>query len=280
MTLPPNAGGPLGGNDGFKTFRLEIHYNNPWLDPGILDSSGVRMYYTSQKREHDMGMLQLGDPIIRLRNQVVGPARHTFDCPSSCSKTSLTQPVTVVRENLHMHQAGKTMKNDHIRAGQVIRSAQVQFYDFEQQGAYAVQQEPYEILPGDSFKTTCEYLSSDTVFGISSQEEMCMVFVAYYPRQTRSLFGLEAPYVCGYDLPIPDCASDWEQGPLEGESDLSRTFGTPSETCSIDGSGGGDSDGVDGNVEGTATSGASRGWFVCGNVLIVVAVTSLWFGLV
>jgi hypothetical protein len=129
-----------------------------------------------------------------------------------------------------MHQAGLTMSNNQIRDGQVIRSnAHVDYFDFAQQGGYAVQQEPFQIYPADSFQTTCQYLTDNTTFGISSQEEMCVAFLLYYPRQKRSLFGFEAPYLCGYDIPIPDCASDYERVTIESETELERTFGT--STC-------------------------------------------------
>ena len=224
------------GENGFKSFQLEIHYNNPWLDTGVVDTSGVRLYYTSKKREHDMGILSLGDPFLGLMDSFVGNglSSHQFDCPASCSSTSLNQSVTVVLEYLHMHKTGTSMSNYHMRGdGNVIRVGQVQFYDFSQQGAYAVQQEPFEIQPGDSFRTTCQYKSSNnTVFGLSSQNEMCIAFLMYYPRQTRSLFGTEVPFTCGYNIPIPDCVSDWEQTELKSVSDLGRTFGSsPGEGC-------------------------------------------------
>lgn len=214
--------------------------------------------------------MQMGDPIIRLRDQAVGPAAHRFDCPSTCSKATLTEPVTVLVEGLHMHQKGLTMSNEHIRDGQVIRRSEVQYYDFAQQGAYSVQQPPFQILPGDSFSTKCEYLDSDTVFGSSSQEEMCMVFLSYYPRTTRPLFGFEAPFVCGYDLPIPDCSAAYEMMPLEGVSDLTRSFGTPSDTCNEDGSGT-----SDGDVGASSTSGVYHYSVSSLVVLVALAVTTI-----
>jgi len=36
-------------------------------------------------------------------------SRHSFECNSSCSSTFLDEPVTVVREHLHMH-GGKSDK--------------------------------------------------------------------------------------------------------------------------------------------------------------------------
>lgn len=263
MLLPENVGGPLGEN-GFKVFRLETHYNNPWLDTGAVDSSGVRLYYTSQKRQHEFGVMSLGDPWISLFGQPVGPATHTFDCPSSCSTVSLNQSVTVVREWLHMHQTGMTMSNSHIRDGQVIRTGKVDFYDFEQQGAFAVQQPPFEIQPGDSFKTTCQYMSNEAVFGLSSQQEMCVAFLIYWPRQVQSLFGVDAPFMCGRDIQIPGCASDYEKISLESDADLSRTFGTTSDQC------------LDGGTTSGSTSGAMiQPWFALAVASMMLVAASL-----
>jgi hypothetical protein len=55
---PKAVGGPLGIN-GFQSFHLEIHYNNPNLQEDILDSSGIKIYFTSKKRDNDLGILQL-----------------------------------------------------------------------------------------------------------------------------------------------------------------------------------------------------------------------------
>lgn len=233
LQLPDDIGSPL-GEGGFKSFQLEVHYDNPWLETGTLDSSGVRIYYTSKKRQHEMGVLSLGDPFVSLQANAVGDglSKHQFDCPASCSSIALTQPVTVVREYLHMHKTGTAMDNLHIRDGQVIRAGQVEYYDFSQQGAYVVPQEPFEIQPGDSFQTTCQYKSNgDTVFGLSSSEEMCIAFLFYYPRQQLSLGNFDLPFTCGYNIPIPGCASDWEQTDLESVADLNRTFGSVGEVC-------------------------------------------------
>lgn len=236
---PTNVGGPLGEN-GFKSFKLEIHYNNPWLDEGVLDSSGIRLYFTSQLRPQEFGILPIGDPFVSLVNQSVGDnfAQHTFDCPSSCSSVALNESVTVFKESLHMHRTGQSMLNYQIRNGDIVRMSQVQFYDFEQQGAYAVQGEPFQIEPGDSFRTVCQYKSNDTVFGFSSQEEMCIAFLAYYPRKTFSSVGFEVPYTCGYDIFVSVCNSTWEYVELQGESDLNRTFGNAADDCATDALGG------------------------------------------
>lgn len=125
------------------------------------------------------------------------------------------------------------MTNAHFRDGELIRTGQVQFYDFAQQGGFVVQQEPFQIQPGDSFQTTCQYQSEEAVFGLSSSEEMCIAFLMYFPRQTMSLGvnSSEVPFICGYDVPIPGCASDWQQTELVSDSDLNRTFGSIGDVC-------------------------------------------------
>ena len=235
---PTNVGGPLGEN-GFKSFQLQIHYNNPWLDEGTLDSSGIRLYFTSQLRPQEFGILALGDDFLSLRGQSVGDgfAQHTFDCPSSCSILSLNESVTVFREFLHMHRTGQSMLNYQIRNGDIVRISEVQFYDFDQQGAYDVQIEPFQIERGDGFQTTCQYKSNGTIFGLSAQQEMCIAYLFYYPRQTLSALGFEVPYTCVREMPVADCNSTWEYVELQGESDLNRTFGNTADVCAVDSSG-------------------------------------------
>lgn len=174
FALPPNVGGPLGLNGGYQSFRIEIHYDNPSRVQGVSDSSGVRLYYTTDEKEFEAGVLQLGDPDVALFGQPVGNGlvEHIFDCPGRCSNFILgDRKVTILREYLHMHQTGVRMSNELIRNGNVVHEGHVDFFNFAQQGAQAVRQSPYMVEPGDSFKTTCQYRSRPgQKFGISSQE--------------------------------------------------------------------------------------------------------------
>ena len=173
--LPPNVGAPLGLNGGFRSFQLEIHYDNAALVQGVIDSSGVRLYYTTDEKEFEAGFLQLGDPDVNLYGQSVGNGlvEHTFACPDSCSSSILgDKKVTILREYLHMHQTGIRMSNELVRNGSVVHTGHVDFFDFSQQGAQTVRQSPYVVEPGDSFKTTCQYRSrsGQEIFGLSSEE--------------------------------------------------------------------------------------------------------------
>jgi hypothetical protein len=238
LNFPSNVGGPL-GEGGFKSFKIEIHYNNPSLNQGALDSSGIRLYYTSQKRKYDLGIFQTGDPQVQLFGQKVSPngglAQHTFDCSGTCSSLFITEPVTVLAEHLHMHEVGKSISNVQIRNGEIIRQGQVQFWDFSQQGNQLVVQEPFDIQPGDSFQTICDYKPTQDgqVFGLGSGDEMCIAFLYYYPRQVLQTDFGTLPYICGFGFDFfPACDANWTERDLT--SLTQRTFGTAPATCPLD----------------------------------------------
>ena len=220
LNLPSNVGGLL-GSKGFKSMFLQIHYNNPSLDTGIFDSSGVEIFYTSKKREYDLGVFRIGDPFVYLRDQLVGDGlvQHTFDCPGICSSVSLSQNVSVIREYLHMHKTGERMYNNQYRDGRLLRRGVVDFFDFDQSGSYSTVQPPFEIVSGDSFQTSCYYNAGpNTTFGLGSSNEMCMAFLFYFPRQTTAGY----PYTCGLGLAeyfsFPQCETNWTKLELDRKS--------------------------------------------------------------
>src|SRR5210317_1736692 len=130
------------GGGGYKAFRLEVHYHNPNKQEGRTDQSGVRIYYSIEKRENVAGLMLLGDYMLKLRgsytvgssggnsksdnstvvssssSSVSGGMKHSFYCPPSCfSRSRLGQnnkSVTVFRMVLHMHQSGSRMTNVHL----------------------------------------------------------------------------------------------------------------------------------------------------------------------
>ncbi|CAB9521436.1 DBH-like monooxygenase protein 1 [Seminavis robusta] len=243
FALPEFLGANLFGEDGFQAFNIEIHYDNPRMQRDVVDNSGIRIYYTTTPRPVEMGIFQVGDPMVALFGQHVGDglSSHHFDCPGSCSDLYLSdgEPVTVIREYLHMHIAGTRTTNEHIRNGTVIRTAATEVWDFDQNGNVPVKQDPYEIHPGDSFRTSCFYRGNqDTVFGLASQEEMCMAFLYYYPRKVFKVEIPEGsftlPMMCGYQLDWLDnaCFANYTQGGiLESDDDLGRHFGKQNSEC-------------------------------------------------
>jgi hypothetical protein len=61
-------------------------------------------------------------------------------------------------------------------------------------------------------------------FGLSSQEEMCIVFMYYYPR--KQIYGF-LPFFCnyGFEKVSPLCVADYNRNELLSPAALNRTFG-------------------------------------------------------
>lgn len=129
---------------------------------------------------------------------------------------------------------GRRATTQVIRDGQVIRSTAADFYDYHQSGIQQGRQEgTYQLLPGDAFKSACYYESNDVFqsFGVSSQDEMCMTTLRYYPR--RKLFGV-ASLVCAYDLPmITPCQANHTESSLDSTAEMGRTFGVPASADTV-----------------------------------------------
>jgi hypothetical protein len=231
MSLPSFLGAPMFGDDGFNAFEIEVHYNNAQRTSGIIDNSGVRIYWTSELRDEQVGILSTGDPNVGLYGQAVGNGQslHSFECPGSCS-TLIGKEVTVLREYLHMHQTGARMTNEQIRNGSVIRKAEIDYWEFQQNGNAAMQQDPYTVMPGDGFKTSCYFDGNDRVFGLASAEEMCMTFLYYYPRAKIRIeqMDLEFPWTCGYGIGFEPCETSYEMELLTGAEEFHREFGISS----------------------------------------------------
>jgi hypothetical protein len=178
MELPNNVGIPMLGDGQIKSILIQIHYHNPRSMENQTDSSGFQFYFTSQPREFEAAILEVGDPLVRLSGTPIGEglSEWTFDCDGMCSSIALGgESVTVLQQSLHMHKRGTRMVNELIRDGEVVHTSAVDVFDFDQQGSYLVPMQPYEVKPGDSFRTRCYYRDGKQ-FGLGSEEEMCSTY--------------------------------------------------------------------------------------------------------
>lgn len=57
---PEEAGLSIGGQNFNPYVMLEVHYNNPELQDGNVDSSGIRFIVTKSLRKYDAGVIELG----------------------------------------------------------------------------------------------------------------------------------------------------------------------------------------------------------------------------
>ena len=191
--------------------HMQIHFDNPDLKENMVVSGGVRFYYMNEQQEHKAGILELGDPIQGLYGENIntGLTKYQFTCPGACSRSFFgsNSGVTVFNEMLHMHQTGVRMTNEVVRGDDVVHSSSVDVYDFEQQGGYHVPQDSFELLPGDSFRTTCYYRDGDR-FGLDSDEEMCITYVMYYPVLELQDYTWVCPYTDSELITSVGCAQE------------------------------------------------------------------------
>lgn len=170
---------------------METHYDNPTNEDGLVDSSGVRIYYTNTEREHKAGSLLIGDSLVsRAPDEVISGFRYQHTCPSECTNR-LNEPVTLISTFLHMHTTGQEIYvNVFSESNEFTRNLnKVNFWSdsFQQNN---VLDKPQTLNPGEQFQVTCTYDTSKrptTKFGLTTLDEMCMAFVMYWPLQVDTI---------------------------------------------------------------------------------------------
>ncbi|KAF6023519.1 moxd1 [Bugula neritina] len=194
---PAHTGVSFGGNDGSSPdyYLLETHYDNPQLLDTWVDSSGLRVTYTSNLREQDAGTVEVG----AVDGLIVPPHPENFEyfsiCHTSCTEQWIPDDgVTVFGYILHTHLLGAKIKLDWYskdgRQSEVL--AEDNSYDFNYQENRLLPV-PKKLLPGDSLKLTCTYTDPSrekfTYGGQPSTDEMCLAILHYYPKQRATTCG-------------------------------------------------------------------------------------------
>nr|XP_022905446.1 dopamine beta-hydroxylase [Onthophagus taurus] len=188
---PKEAGLPIGGSNFNKYIMLEIHYNNPMLQKGIIDSSGIRFYYSPKLRRYDAGIIELG--LEYTDKMAIPPHLNSFAltgyCVSECTAISLPPDgINVFGSQLHTHLTGTKVWTRHIRDGyELMELNRDNHYSTHFQEIRRLKR-AVKILPGDALITTCEYQTLDrtniTLGGFSISDEMCVNYIHYFPATT------------------------------------------------------------------------------------------------
>ena len=229
--FPDEAGLPLRGTNGYGAFSLNIHYNNLLGDEGQIDQgSGLVLYVTKNKRQHDAAFLTLGDTPGALYGHAVtstsGLARHRFACGSACTQDFFPTDITVFGLNHHTHFSGARAVTRHYNStGDLANEIRTEYADFDFQTFvdldHLIGKPTFSVGPGDSFIVDCFYDSRNIadatgVFGLGSYDEMCDVFLYFYPAPSGSL-----------DCHPNGCEDYCGPTFFDDVSGLDRQFGTP-----------------------------------------------------
>merc|ERR1719473_1247295 len=220
--LPAQAGFRVGNTQTNTNSHivLEIHYDNPTLSSVLTDEVGFRMYYETTFRAYDAGILNVGDPFVRAGNNVHASSLPSgFEmgalpkdqaavirqgtCPKECTETltddhSGNEPMNVFFTFHHMHYTGHKIALEH-RDGQGnllhthLRQNFIDNWDNGFQNALTFDHASNEFVinEGDSLQTICSFDTTRVIgrnevhFGSGTPDEMCMHFLAYYPKKKR-----------------------------------------------------------------------------------------------
>ncbi|KAM6092906.1 putative DBH-like monooxygenase protein 2 [Theristicus caerulescens] len=175
--------------------RLEIHYSNFDLLPGLIDSSGVRIYYTPELRKYDVGVLQTG--IFTFPVHFIPPGAESYRSYGLCNSSQfdemngmLVPDLHVFAYLLHTHLSGRGVKAAQYRNGEQLGIiCEDNKYDFRLQEIRDMK-EILIIKPGDEILVECNFQTLDrsgiTSGGPSTMNEMCLTFLFYYPRNNIS----------------------------------------------------------------------------------------------
>ncbi|KAM5132146.1 putative DBH-like monooxygenase protein 2 [Mantella aurantiaca] len=188
--FPADVGISIGTEEDPKYIRIEIHYSNFEKKQGILDSSGVRIYYTPELRKHDGGVMMTG--IFTFPVHFIPPGAELFRNYGLCNTNLIPQMLNKPVEDFHVygyllhgHLTVRSIRTMHYRNGTLIGSlGEDKKYDFNFQqlrdlpGFITVQM-------GDQIMVECSSSTPDregvTFGGPSTLNEMCVVFLFYYP---------------------------------------------------------------------------------------------------
>ncbi len=183
--LPADAGFLVGDEGSPVHWVLQIHYNNPLGEAGIVDASGVDIYVTRELRPDDAGVFGLGD-VAGLLIPPGWPDWHTAHvCSSASTRMLLHRPARVFGSWLHAHTLGVALWTEHSRDGVALaplgERIPFRFDDQEFAALDAV------VEPGDELVTHCVYDSTSrtepTYGGGATTDEMCLNYLLYHPRQ-------------------------------------------------------------------------------------------------
>ncbi|CAL1532580.1 unnamed protein product, partial [Lymnaea stagnalis] len=246
--LRPYVGLRVGAN-GYKRLAVQYQWTNPERRANWTDSSGLKLYYTSQRRLFDAGVFVTGSDYFVLPRQRDSIA-VTSTCTGGCTRDSFLGPIWVTMATNRMHYAGTKMNMQVYRNNTLVArltDSPIFRYDSPQFNLYT--DNPILLLPEDKIVTTCTYSTvgrnSSTDYGLGETDEVCNGYLTFFPKQNiardRCLSGGPDLSSCDWSVwASQGCISPWvyyNASALQsttGYSDITancRPFGPCLEEC-------------------------------------------------
>lgn len=188
MRAPADAALAFGaGATPLKGFRFQLHYDNPYGVRGAVDTSGIRLHYTTTPRAHALESFNVFE--LSFAPYVEVPEKRTRHFVAQvCQVRGLSDPIKVVEVSFHAHLLGREMYLELYRNGTRSDVLSENSWHFDDQYVFNMEARDLELYNGDVLVSACVYNSmerhSPTLMSIETTDEMCWSTMNYYPAQS------------------------------------------------------------------------------------------------
>lgn len=198
VSTPAWAGLPFGRGASIVSFTVNIHYDNPAEQSGIIDSSGIQLWYTPDLRPHTI--YTLTTTTISTNPTILVPpgVRRWFltrECVLNIQDKETEEPAELhlTGVSYHSHLLGREMYTEYWPVGEEdpIDLASAPVWHFDDQGPRNIINWNISLRTGDRLQTTCVMDSSgrsaSTMFAEETTDEMCWAKFHGWPSTTNGV---------------------------------------------------------------------------------------------
>ena len=183
---PPEAGVRFGRGT-YRYFQIQVHWNNPQHVTTYTDTSGMRMHYTPRLRQHDLGLMWIGQMTLSIPGRTPNYVATSTCSPECANELFASGDISITSSLPHMHLLGrKAMIEKTNEMNKVVTLVDEPVYDYNT--PRWTDHRPYvHVGKKDRLKITCTYDSSSrnkmTTYGDATHDEMCYGFLQYFPKR-------------------------------------------------------------------------------------------------
>ncbi|XP_070555180.1 DBH-like monooxygenase protein 1 [Ptychodera flava] len=176
----------VSGDPKFVVMETAFHHG---LNSSLIDSSGIRIYYTSNLRQYDAGIMSIGAGTDQ--SLVIPPRANQFVIKGYCSKECTNyglynQSIGIFASLLDGQSLTTAIRTRHLRNGRELKiiSQNVDYNIYLKDIKHL--KSTIWVEPGDDLVTECTYNTAKksriTYGGYDSHSEKCTNYLFYYPR--------------------------------------------------------------------------------------------------
>jgi hypothetical protein len=188
-TFPEDTGLPFGGPS-HRFIMLQVHYYNPTLDEGVVDSSGAKFSFTTELKAQEIGIMQLAGALLPEQHPPLPTGQDnlsiSFATPSECTLNSWTSPLNIIGVGHHMHLYGTHQEINVVRDGVNLGAMRPEIrYDFQHQTFADTNPSLRQLLPGDQITQKCYFDTTNAPgdyvkIGEKTTDEMCYTVICKF----------------------------------------------------------------------------------------------------